>query len=100
MKRLIFGSLSVLLLSTSTLPVFANEKTSVNRVESSNTQPSITQIEPVELVNLAYQGQFSQQGIPGYSDLILAIREKEVSAEDIVRSAVSARMQFKLKWMH
>ncbi|KAF3884988.1 MULTISPECIES: hypothetical protein [Nostocales] len=91
MKRLIFGSLSALLLSTSTLPVFATEKTSVNRVESSNTQSSITQLEPLELVNLAYQGYFSQQGIPGYSDFLLAIRQKEISAEDIVQVAVNTR---------
>ncbi|GAA6624010.1 hypothetical protein [Scytonema sp. NUACC26] len=88
MKRLIFGSLSLLLIST-TLPAFANEKT-LSRV-SSNTQSSITQIEPVELVNLAYQGYFSKQGIPGYSDFLLAIRQKEITAEDIVQIAVNAR---------
>lgn len=92
MKRLILGSLSLLLFSTATAPAFGDEKTAINPVVStSSTQSNITRIEPNELVNLAYQGYFTRQGIPSYGDLVLAFSTDKITAKDIVQSAVNAR---------
>ncbi|MDZ7959578.1 MAG: hypothetical protein RMY34_17125 [Aulosira sp. DedQUE10] len=89
MKRLILSSLSLLLISTATAPVFASEKLAVNSTDLASNSPSTTRIEPFNLVGLAYQGYFEDQGIPGYTELIQAYQTKEITAKDIVRIAVN-----------
>ncbi|MUG97676.1 hypothetical protein F7734_37355 [Scytonema sp. UIC 10036] len=92
MKSIILGSLSLLLLSTTVAPIVKAENRAANTNVLSGTSPSATQIEPFNLVHLAYQGYLKDQGIPGYGALIMAYQVKQVSAEDIVRSAVKSNM--------
>ncbi|MBD2339982.1 hypothetical protein H6G64_23715 [Calothrix sp. FACHB-156] len=89
MKRLIGSSLSLVLISTATVPVFASEKIVVNTQNIASNSVSKTRIEPFDLVGLAYQGYFEEQGIPGYSELILAYQAKQITPQDIVQSAVN-----------
>ncbi|MDZ8189818.1 MAG: hypothetical protein RMX96_33915 [Nostoc sp. ChiSLP02] len=88
MKRLILSTLSLVLISTATAPVFASEKIAIGSTDIANNSLSTTGIEPFNLVGLAYQGYFEQQGIPGYNNLIVGYQTKEITAKDIVRSAV------------
>ncbi|NMG08413.1 hypothetical protein DP117_16515 [Brasilonema sp. UFV-L1] len=90
MKRLIVGSLSLLLISTVGASVVRAESSAYNPAVSGKT-PSYVGITPFNLVNLAYQGQLQDQGIPSYQDLISAYQAKQISAEDIVRSAVQSK---------
>ena len=90
MKRLILSSLSLLLISTATAPVFASEKIAVNSTDLASNSLSTVRIEPFNLVSLAYQGYFENKGIPGYSELIVAYQAKQITPKDIVRSAVNA----------
>ena len=90
MKNLIIGSLSLLLISTATAPAVRAEKTVFNPAVTGSTGSYIPQITPFNLVNLAYQGNFREQGIPGYSSFRLAYLGNKISALDIVRSAVKA----------
>lgn len=89
MKRLILSSLSLMVISTATAPVLASEKIAVNSKDIASNSLSITRIQPFNLVGLAYQGYFQKQGIPGYNDLILAYQAKQITAKDIVQSAVT-----------
>lgn len=90
MKSLIISSLSLLLISTATAPAVRAETTVFNPDITNSTDSHIPQITPFNLVNLAYQGYLKDQGIPSYSVLRTAYVEGEVSAADIVRSAVAA----------
>ncbi|KAF3884657.1 MULTISPECIES: hypothetical protein [Nostocales] len=91
MKSFILGSLSLLLLSTTTVPIVKAENRAANPNVLSGASSS-TQIEPFNLVHLAYQGYLRDQGIPGYGALIMAYQVKQISAEDIVRSAVKSNI--------
>ncbi|BAY10094.1 hypothetical protein [Calothrix sp. NIES-2098] len=88
MKRLILSSLSFLMIATATTPVFASQKIASNSTDLPSNSLSITRIQPFNLVGLAYQGYFQKQGIPGYNDLIVAYQAKQITAKDIVQSAV------------
>lgn len=90
MKRLIVGSLSLLLISISTSVVRA-DTSAYNPASGGKTPSYIARLTPFNLVTLAYQGQFQDQGIPSYQDLILAYQAKQISAEDIVRGAVKSK---------
>lgn len=90
MKRLIVGSLSLLLISTVGASVVRAEPSAYNPAVVGKT-PSYVGVTPFNLVNLAYQGQLQDQGIPSYQDLILAYQAKQISAEDIVRSGVQSK---------
>jgi hypothetical protein len=87
MKRLILSSLSLMVISTATAPVFASQKIAVNSTDITSNSLSTTRIQPFNLVGLAYQGYFKNQGIPGYTDLIVAYQAKQITAKDIVQSA-------------
>ncbi|GAB1538798.1 hypothetical protein NUACC21_14620 [Scytonema sp. NUACC21] len=94
MKSLIIGGLSLLAISTAHVPaLWASETeatTAYNPAVSGNTQ-SYAKIKPFNLVILAYQGYFQDQGIPSYNDLITAYKEKQITAEDLVRGAVKSK---------
>lgn len=90
MKRLIVGSLTVLLLAVATAPVVNAQETALNSTTlNSNAR---NQIAPFNLVSLAYQGNFKTQGIPGSGSLVAAYQIGRVSAEDLVKSAVAANI--------
>ncbi|MBD2181178.1 hypothetical protein H6S82_28695 [Planktothrix sp. FACHB-1355] len=91
MKRLIIGGLSVVLLSAVAAPAVRAESPTDNPASSSSTPtvPSF-ELQPFNLVYMAYQGYFEEQGIPSAQGLISAYRTGTVDAEDIVESAVKA----------
>lgn len=86
MKRLILAGLSVLLVSAGATPAVKAETTALNPAVAGNT--SLHQTRPFNLVYLAYQGYFRDQGIPSYSALIAAYRSGKISALDLVEAAV------------
>jgi hypothetical protein len=90
MKSLIVGGLSLILISAANMPTLRAETTAYNPAASGKTQ-SYLSTTPVNLVSLAYQGYLQDQGIPSYNDLITAYHERQISAEDIVRSGVKAK---------
>ncbi|MFB2893519.1 hypothetical protein ACE1CI_11455 [Aerosakkonemataceae cyanobacterium BLCC-F50] len=86
MKHLIFGGLSVLLLSAMSSPaVLAQTNTQNSVVNNEDSQYSIS---PFNLVSMAYQGFFKEQGVPSAGALINAYNFGNVKARDIVAGAV------------
>ncbi|BDA70714.1 hypothetical protein RIVM261_062620 [Rivularia sp. IAM M-261] len=100
MKGLIFAGLSAFLMSTSAIaasqPTFATtaqvrlNETSSSKIEKAPTSNSTTtlQILPNALVNLAYQGRFSNQGIPGHAGLLNAYASGRVRATNLIQAAI------------
>ncbi|MFB2877085.1 hypothetical protein [Floridanema aerugineum] len=88
MKYLVLGGLSALLLSATSTPGVMAQSNTPNSVV--NTRESEALIEPFQLVYMAYQGYFEEQGIPSYTGLIQAYNFGQVDARDIVSSAVQA----------
>jgi hypothetical protein len=105
MKRLIFGSLSVLLISTAIAPALKAEmpidnSTQMDRMNNgasdsqmdrmnngaSNTRP----ITPANLVSAGYRGEFSDQGIPSYTTFLTDYRAGKFSAKELIQSAINA----------
>lgn len=86
MKNLILSSLSVLLFSAATAPTLRAETVAVNRTV--NSTGTISQLNPFNLVHLAYRGYFRDQGIPGYSAFLSAYETGKISSKDIVQNAV------------
>jgi hypothetical protein len=93
MKRFALVGLSILCLSlTATTSVKAGTKTetiamSTAAIVNNTTNPKIT---PFALVNLAYQGEYRMQGIPGFGSLQSAFSNKTVTAKDLVKAAIGA----------
>lgn len=79
MKRIISVSLSFFLLASLSAPALAFD-----------TPYSQGKIAPFNLVGLAYQGFFEEQGIPSAEALFSAYRRGEISAEDVVKGAIQA----------
>jgi hypothetical protein len=71
MKGLIFGSLSMLIVTVAS-PLTTNAAT------------------PINLVNLARNGYFQEQGIPSHLALKKAIALGEVKGENLVQAAIEA----------
>lgn len=116
MRRLIFGSLSFLLLAPMTAPAVRAEIPSWDSADSSvldtpspnNTElPTLNpsessdsstldvlsakaEVGPLDLVGLAQQGFLEKYGIPSHQALLTAYRSGEISAEDVVKSGVQA----------
>lgn len=100
MKGLIFAGLSAFLMSTSAIaaptPSFATtaqvrlNETSSSKIAAAPTSNSTTtlQILPDALVNLAYQGRFSSQGIPGHAGLLNAHASGRVRATNLIQAAI------------
>ncbi|PSF38157.1 hypothetical protein C7H19_06710 [Aphanothece hegewaldii CCALA 016] len=98
MKRLVIVMLSTFALWTVAAPTMAENRNS-DRPSTPNTEdqenfgsqstPTEEDIEPVTLVQLAYQGYFADQGIPSHAALKTAIATGDVDAETLVRSAIN-----------
>ena len=86
MKFFILSSLSVLLISAATAPTVKAEIAAVTN--TANNAATISQLKPFNLVHMAYQGYFRDQGIPGYSAFLAAYESGRVSAEELVQRAV------------
>jgi hypothetical protein len=65
------------------------ERLAMNTVAIVNNtvNPKLT---PFALVNLAYQGEYRMQGIPGFGSLQSAYFNKTVTAKDLVKAAIGA----------
>lgn len=92
MPRLIIGSLSLLLMSVAIAPAVRAEMPPANSSDSTleNSPSAQEQTTAFNLVTLAYQGFFQEQGIPSAGALLQAYRAGDISAEDLVRSAIEA----------
>jgi hypothetical protein len=75
MKRLASASLIVLALSVA---AFAPEAKAETKLSSFN------------VATLAYQGQFTENGIPGYNSLEAGVNSGRITAEDVVQAAIDA----------
>lgn len=89
MRHLILGGLSFMLISTANTPIVQAQQTTVVVPTTLQRTPS-KQLQPVDLVSLAYQGRFRQQGIPSYGALVAAYQTGRIDAENLVQSAVTA----------
>ena len=85
MKRLILGSLSFVLLSQVITSVAQAQIQATQSTIPNYTSNLVTQLTPFELVTMAYQGYFQEQGIPSYM-LIGRLR-----AETLVEAAIRAK---------
>jgi hypothetical protein len=89
MKRFILGTLSTVLLSTAIAPMVQAQVTpAAPPAEAETLGMAIT---PFNLVFLAYQGFFESEGIPKFSGLEDGYRQGDVTAESLVKVAVSMR---------
>lgn len=79
MKRSIIGSISLAVVGLSS--IFSPQ---VNATLSSTSETTT----PVNLVNLARNGYFKDQGIPSHSALGTAITRGQVDAETLIQAAV------------
>ena len=87
MKTTLLMSLSALTISLMATPTLAKD-ISQNNLE---TTGSIVEITPFDLVYGAYQGDFTNSGIPGYANFITAVNSGKVEAEDLVNEAIAKR---------
>lgn len=85
MKRTLFATLSALALSLTTAPVFAGETVAVNSQSVNN----IVEITPFNLVGRAYQGSFTDKGIPSYGSFVKAANAGRITAKDLVEVAIA-----------
>ena len=90
MKRLILGGLSVLFLSAVTAPAVLADTTNLNGNNNDNYSNSRDTLQPFNLVFMAYQGYFEDQGIPSAQQLLFDYRTGDITPKDIVSSAVRA----------
>ncbi len=91
MRPLIFGSLSLLLMSAATAPAIkAQPPLAVGPAVVGVVPSYIQQTTPVNLVSLAYRGYFKNQGIPSYGVLLAAYQSGKITAQELVQVAVEA----------
>lgn len=64
---------------------------SPSQVPTLDTPTSNGRITPFNLVRLAYQGFFEDQGIPSGDSFLNAYQNKTITAEDIVKGAIAAQ---------
>jgi hypothetical protein len=73
MKRILINALFVL---------------SVSMLGTANAQAKSVETTPSNLLNLARNGYFQEQGIPGFSAFENALKSRQLTAEDIIQAAV------------
>jgi hypothetical protein len=83
MKRLLFASLSTLVLAIAA-PAYSQEISTVNQ----NPNRNVIEITPFNLVYRGYQGYFSEQGIPSNGAFIAAVHSGKIQASDLVKVAI------------
>ncbi|MEH2049829.1 hypothetical protein [Nostoc sp.] len=64
--------------------------TAVNSDALSSNSTNVSYIQPFNLVNLAYQGGFKEQGVPSGGTLIYEGRRGNITAQDLVKAAIKA----------
>lgn len=85
MKRLIIATLSTLMLGSLGVPALASE-VSYQRLAQNNIT---NQTQPIDLVFLARQGYFQDQGIPQGNVLGFAFDSGKVTAESLVKAGIA-----------
>ncbi len=86
MERLLLAAVgTILIATTATPPALANKTAANSNVTQSQIHNNIT---PFNLVSLAYQGEFKNQGVGGYNSLLTAIRFGEISGKDLVKHGI------------
>ncbi|MFB2879232.1 hypothetical protein [Floridanema aerugineum] len=91
MKRLILGTLSLLLLSSLSIPVAQAQTQAINSATYRATINPVYQLTPFALVTMADQGYFKEQGIPSYLGLVSAHGMGKLRAEELVAAAIKAK---------
>ena len=91
MKRLIIGSLSLIFLSSLAVPVAQAQSQAINSETFRTIVNPVAQLTPFELVSMADQGYFQEQGIPGYLALVSAHQMGKLRAEQLVEAAIRAK---------
>ncbi len=93
MKRFALVGLSILCLSlAATTSVKAETRTATIAMSTAAivNNPIVNEkITPFGLVSLAYQGEYRAQGIPGFSSFEVAISNKTITAQDLVKAAIA-----------
>lgn len=79
-------TLSVLTTIGFSSPLLAQENVATNNQQAHN----IVEISPSDLVSAAYQGRFTNQGIPSGSRFIGAIKTNKLQPRDLIKTAISA----------
>ena len=87
MKRLILSTLTTIAISGFATPTLANEIAA----KSQSSITSINKITPFALVSSAYQGRFSNQGIPANGVFFSRVSTNKITAEDLVEAAIANR---------
>jgi hypothetical protein len=96
MNRLILGSLSVLLLSTTTAPAVKAEVVATPMAQTTAAAEPMPEriatrmaVTPFNLVFLAFHGFFEKEGIPSSMSLVSAYVRGKVTANDLVKIAIA-----------
>ncbi|NET33247.1 MAG: hypothetical protein F6K19_14705 [Cyanothece sp. SIO1E1] len=89
MKRFILGSLSVLLLATTATAARAESANTTNRIAARPAALTTLNQSPHQIVVLAYQGEFREQGIPAYASLSSAYGNGRITAQDLISAAIA-----------
>lgn len=84
MKRFLISSTVTVFLATLSPVAFADEMAATSEAGSRNHH-----IEPFNLVYGAYQGQFSNQGIPSSQRFINAYDHSQIEAQELVEAAIA-----------
>jgi hypothetical protein len=97
MKSAISILLTTLSIGTVIVPTATNAQTTNNDVAietnyqtKANSRFAAYQPSPFALAYLAYQGDLKDQGIPSYRGLVDEVSFGRVTAQDLIRAAVSA----------
>ncbi|MBE9225204.1 hypothetical protein IQ264_07135 [Phormidium sp. LEGE 05292] len=88
MKRLLLGSLSFLFLSQGITSVAQAQIQATRSTIPNYTSNLLQELTPFELVTMAYQGYFQEQGIPSYALLVSAHQVGRLRAETLVEAAI------------
>jgi hypothetical protein len=85
-------SLSIINLGLSTTKVAASEieNKSITQTIAANNSFTQSKVSPHQLVFLAYQGYFVNQGIPKYVALTTAYNSRRVTSKDLVNAAIKS----------
>ncbi len=88
MKILLY-SLLLLIPATVTSALTTVVQAQTTAINSRPLHTTAYQIQPFNLVTLAYQGYLKQQNIPSYGVLTNSYRDQSISAQQLVQAAVN-----------
>ena len=94
MKRLFLTSLSIvaisLAVSTSAQARGRTDTIATPTTQISSNIPTPKYVTPFNLIGSAYQGQYRDHSIPGFSSLIEGARTGRITAKDLVKAAIES----------